>query len=96
MIEILQDDMYELRCRLFDEKWKFDKDYSHSLLNVGGVGDRTIDKKSDFNKFCVSITNQPITPYKNDITFVINSQNVYDKNILIGLCHRKTLMKMDF
>ena len=96
MIDLLHGDMYELRYRLYNEKWKFDKEYTHPLVNVSGLGDRTVDKKSDLYKFCVSITNQSITPYNNDITFIINSQHVFDKNIVLGLCHRKTLMNMDF
>lgn len=96
MCTLLNGDMYQLRYRLFHDKWQFDKDFSHPMINVAGLGNRTLDKKSQIDKFCVGITNQPITPYNNDITFVINSQHTYNKEIVVGLCHRKTLMDMNF
>ena len=46
MCTILNGDMYELRYRLFHEKWQFDKEFSHPMINVAGLGSRTLDKKS--------------------------------------------------
>ena len=39
----------QMRCLKYSatpEKWKFDKKFTHQLINVSGFGDRTMDKKS--------------------------------------------------
>ena len=40
-------EMKELKYSATAEKWKFDKNYHHELINISGFSDRTMDKKSD-------------------------------------------------
>lgn len=57
--------MKELKYHTAPIDWKFDRANSHELINISGFKDKTIDKKSDKEKFCVAILNQPLTPIKN-------------------------------
>lgn len=94
--KFINTEMEELKYRIAPLDWKFDRNYSHELVNISGVKDRTIDKKSQKEKYCVAIVNQPITPLRNEITFTINSQNQYDQLILIGLCDKRQIIKDHF
>lgn len=87
--------MNELTFREAPEKWKFDPHATNALLNIS-PSQRTVDKKSEIPKFCLSLLNQPITPFKNQATFIINSQNIYSKYIIVGLCDPNKAFKNNY
>ena len=40
--------------------------------------------------------NQPMTPYKDQVSFLVNSQNLRDKLLVVGVCSKKIMQIFDY
>ena len=87
--------MLKLKYKVIADNWKFNSDTTHQLINIS-PSLRTIDKKSEVPKFCIGLLNQPITAMKNKVSFTVNSQNIYQKSIIFGLCEPAKILKFQY